>query len=47
VKISENQSKIPQFRIGDHTYGPFENEVVELPMAPAVFLLCKGVATVE
>ncbi|MGD2072477.1 MAG: DNA primase small subunit domain-containing protein [Candidatus Thorarchaeota archaeon] len=47
VKISKNQSRIPQFRIGNNTYGPFENEVVELPMAPAIFLVCKGVATVE
>jgi hypothetical protein len=47
VKISEKQSKIPQFRIGDDTFGPLQNEIVELPKAAAVLLLCKGVATVE
>ena len=47
VKISEKHTKIPQFRIGDDTYGPFQNEIVELPKAAAVLLLCKGVATVE
>ena len=47
VKISEQQTKIPKFRIGNDTYGPFQNEVVELPKAAAVLLLSKGVATIE
>jgi DNA primase small subunit len=47
IKISKKQGKIPQFRIGNDTYGPFQNETVELPKAAAVLLLCKGVATVE
>jgi len=38
--------KAPKFRIGEETFGPFENKKVELPMAAAMFLLCKGVAEV-
>jgi len=33
-----------RFRVGDVFYGPFEKEVVELPIQPALLLLCKGVA---
>jgi DNA primase small subunit len=47
VKISGKGSKVPQFRIGDDMYGPFQDEIVELPKAAAVLLLCKGVATIE
>jgi DNA primase small subunit len=47
VKISDGKVKIPRFRIGEDTYGPFQSEVVELPKAAAVLLLCKGVATIE
>jgi len=36
----------PEFRIGEETFGPYENEKVELPMAAALFLLCKGAAEV-
>jgi len=36
----------PKFRIGEETFGPFKNEKAELPMAAAMFLLCKGVAEV-
>jgi len=39
--------RVPRFRIGDETYGPYEGERVELPMAAAVFLLCKKAARVE
>jgi DNA primase small subunit len=39
---------IPSFKISSETYGPFTNEeTVDLPMAAAVFLLCKGVASIE
>jgi len=39
---------VPSFKIGSETYGPFtKEETVELPMAAAVFLLCKGVASIE
>jgi len=38
--------RAPNFRIGEETFGPFRDEKVELPMAAAIFLLCKGVAEV-
>jgi DNA primase small subunit len=39
---------VPKFKIGNETYGPFtKEESVELPMAAAVFVLCKGVASIE
>ncbi|UCG44925.1 MAG: DNA primase small subunit PriS [Candidatus Bathyarchaeota archaeon] len=37
VKISS----APQFRLGDESYGPYQNETVELPTAVALLLLCK------
>ncbi|RLI04283.1 hypothetical protein DRO22_04130 [Candidatus Bathyarchaeota archaeon] len=36
----------PKFRIGEETFGPFEDRKVELPMAAAMFLLCKDAAEV-
>ena len=39
--------RAPTIRIGDETYGPFEDEAVELPLAVAMFLLCKRAARVE
>ena len=39
--------RAPAFRIGEHTYGPFEEELVELPLAVAMFLLCRRAARVE
>jgi len=36
----------PQFRMGDTICGPFRNQMVELPTAAAMLLLCKGVAEV-
>lgn len=35
--------KSDEIRIGDTTYGPYENKTLELPMNVAVFFLCKGV----
>ncbi|MGQ9680459.1 MAG: DNA primase small subunit domain-containing protein [Candidatus Bathyarchaeia archaeon] len=37
----------PRFRIGDEVLGPFKDEQVELPVAAAVFLLCRRAARVE
>lgn len=37
----------PLFRLGDERYGPFKEERVSLPLAPAIFLLCKRVARIE
>ncbi|MDH5440970.1 MAG: DNA primase small subunit PriS [Candidatus Bathyarchaeota archaeon] len=36
----------PEFGLGDESFGPFRNERIELPMAPAMLLLCKGLAEV-
>ncbi|MCK4739950.1 MAG: hypothetical protein KAT22_00235 [Candidatus Thorarchaeota archaeon] len=47
LRVTGGQVRVPRFRIGDDAYGPYGDEVVELPMSAAVFLLCKGVATIE
>jgi hypothetical protein len=39
--------EVPRFRIGDAEYGPYNDDLIELPMAAAVFILGKGVATIE
>jgi DNA primase small subunit len=39
-------SEAPKFRIGNEFYGPYRNEKAELPMAAALFLLCKGAAKI-
>ncbi len=36
----------PKFRIGDESCGPYHNKKVELPLAAALFLLCKGAARI-
>jgi DNA primase small subunit len=36
----------PEFRIDETMYGPYKNEIVELPLAAAVLLICKGRAEV-
>ncbi|TFG32319.1 hypothetical protein EU527_10365 [Candidatus Thorarchaeota archaeon] len=45
--IFHKASTIPAFRISDETYGPFCGEQVDLPLSAAVFVLCKGVASLE
>ncbi len=47
VHVKGSPVKVPAIRISDETFGPFENEVVDLPVGVAIFLLCKGVATIE
>ncbi len=37
----------PRFRIGEDWYGPYEEEDVEVPMAAAIFMLCKKGARVS
>jgi DNA primase small subunit len=37
----------PEFRLGDSVFEAFWERNVELPMAAALFLLCKGVAEVR
>jgi DNA primase small subunit len=36
----------PQFRLGEESFGPYKDQKVELPMAAAVFLLCKDAARI-
>lgn len=44
--VTVSVTEIPQFRLGEETYGPYKNEEVELPTAAAMLLLCKGNAKV-
>lgn len=44
--ITVDVSESPQFRLGEVTYRPYQNERVELPTAAAMLLLCKGAAEV-
>ena len=39
-------SDAPEFKMGGETLGPFKNQTVELPIAAAVMLICKGRAKV-
>jgi DNA primase small subunit len=36
---------IPSFRIGEETFGPLKDKYATLPMSAALYLLCKGLAT--
>ena len=52
VALTDSNEKVyvrraPRFRMGDEFYGPYEEERVELPLAAAVFLLCKNAARLE
>lgn len=42
LKIHVNESH--KFRLGKEIFGPYHNEVIELPMAAAIYLLCKKAA---
>jgi hypothetical protein len=37
---------VPEITLAGEKYGPFENQVVELPMAVVMFLLCRNAAKV-
>ena len=39
-------SSAPKFKLGGEFFGPYKNQKVELPMAAAVLLICKGRAEV-
>jgi DNA primase catalytic subunit len=39
-------SDVPEFRLGDETFGPYKNRKVELPTAAAMLLICKRRAEV-
>ncbi|NWF87667.1 DNA primase small subunit PriS [Candidatus Bathyarchaeota archaeon] len=45
-RVSVFVSDVPEFRMGDETFGPYKNQKVELPTAAAVLLICKGRAEV-
>jgi DNA primase small subunit len=47
VRVPEKTIAVPEFRIGDDTYGPYFDQLIELPMAAAMFLICKGAARIE
>ncbi len=47
LRIPEMRFSVPEFRIGDDLYGPYNNTNEELPMPAAVFLMCKGMASYE
>jgi len=34
-------SNVPYFTLGDKMFGPYENQIVELPTAAAILLICK------
>ena len=42
--VNIDVSEAPRFRIGDTYYGPFKQNSERLPMAVAIFLMCKGIA---
>jgi DNA primase small subunit len=41
-----NVSDAPEFRLGDEMFGPYRDQKVELPIAAAVLLICRGRAEV-
>ena len=45
-EVTVHVSEAPQFRVEDETFGPFNGQKIELPIAAAMMLLCKGVAKV-
>ena len=45
-EVTVHVAQVPQFRVEDELYGPFDNQKVELPTSAALMLLCKGVAKV-
>ena len=47
VFIHGRSMEVPEFRIGTETFGPYNQEMVELPESAAIFLMCKGMATLE
>lgn len=42
LKVYVNEAH--EFRLGDHLYGPYKKEKVKIPMAAAIYLLCKRAA---
>jgi len=44
-QIKLNVNETPEFKLKGNSFGPFKNEVVEVPLYCAVYLVGKGVAT--
>lgn len=44
--VTVSVSDVPKFRLGGNVFGPYRRQVVELPTAAAVLLICKGRAEV-
>ena len=47
VKFIDTGVPVPRFKLGEEEYGTFTDETLDLPIAAAVLILCKGVATIE
>jgi DNA primase small subunit len=47
IIVPERAISVPEIRIGDDVYGPYNGTKESLPTAAAVFLLCKGLAFIE
>ena len=45
-KVKVFVSGVPEFRLGGNVFGPYKSQMVELPTAAAVLLICKGRAEV-
>ena len=44
--ITIDVTDAPKFKLGDHIYGPYRNQRIELSTAAAILLLCKGAAKI-
>ncbi|MEM1588828.1 MAG: DNA primase small subunit PriS [Candidatus Bathyarchaeia archaeon] len=45
-EVKVNVMEAPRFRIGDEIFGPYRDKKVELPLAAALLLICRGRAEV-
>jgi DNA primase small subunit len=51
VAFKEGTAKVfisdaPEFKLGENAFGPYKNQKIELPVAAAILLICKGRAEV-
>ena len=44
-EVEVHVDRAPSFAVGGEAFGPFEDATVTLPMPAAIYLLCKGAAT--
>lgn len=45
--VKVRTSKVNKFEMLEQTFGPFENETIELPLYAGVYLLCRNLATLS